>query len=289
MTNLGKYLQIRFEEKEFYDESFIDFIQEYFEVVVCDYTETGLEQYVAYENLNFDEAAFLEAVKIQDISIPTYKIETCENKDWLKENVIKFAPIEVNDFLIYGIHEQEQPKTDKIPIQIYAATAFGSEHQTTKGCLEAISWLNNHKAKKDKVLDVGCGSGILSIACAKFWKNETNVFAVDIDEESVFVTGQNAITNKVDELIHVRYSNGYSSEFVQNNAPYDIIMSNILARPLIDMAEDLYKSLNKGGYCVLSGFVDNQVDWVIEAHEKTGLRVTKIFEIDNWRAVIMEK
>jgi ribosomal protein L11 methyltransferase len=286
---MGNYIQIIFEEREIYNEDFINFIEEYFDVVTCDYTDQGFERYIIYENMNFNEKEFLSAAKAHKISLVPYTVEIMENKNWLKENVIKFEPIEVEDFLIYGIHEKKQPKTNKIPIQIYAATAFGSEHQTTKGCLEAVSYLNNLKVKKDKVLDVGCGSGILSIAAAMLWKEKTKVFAVDIDDESVFVTGQNAITNNVDEIVRVQHSNGYSSAFVMANAPYNIIMSNILARPLIEMAHDLYDCLEKNGYCVLSGFVEDQLEWVVNAHKEYGMKLIKVFEIDNWRAVVMEK
>ena len=76
---------------------------------------------------------------------------------------------------------------------------------------------------------------------------------------------------------------------MQKNAPYDIIFANILARPLIDMAADLAASLTPGGYAVLSGFINDQEEWVINAHTNQGLKLVKIYELDNWRAALMEK
>lgn len=289
MTNAGKCFQITFEEKEEVNPLFSEFLEEYFDVVTCNFTEAGNEEYVAYKGLDFDEADFLLAAKNQNIELLDYKVELLESQNWLKDNVIEFAPVELEDFLIYGIHEKEQPKTDKIPIKIYAATAFGSEHQTTKACLKAIGKLSKLGAKKDKILDMGCGSGILAIAAAKIWHQESKISAVDIDEEAVWVTRQNATDNAVDHIITAEVSDGYSSSFVKENAPYDIIIANILARPLIEMAKDLYQSLNKGGYCVLSGFVEDQVEWVVKAHQDQGLKLLEIYEIDNWRAALMEK
>ncbi len=289
MTNAGKCFQITFEEKEEVNSLFSEFLEEYFDVVTCNFTEAGNEEYVAYKGLDFDEADFLLAAKNQNIELLDYKVELLESQNWLKDNVIEFAPVELEDFLIYGIHEKEQPKTDKIPIKIYAATAFGSEHQTTKACLKAIGKLSKLGAKKDKILDMGCGSGILAIACAKIWHQESKICAVDIDEEAVWVTRQNATDNAVDQIITAEVSDGYASTFVKENAPFDIIIANILARPLIDMAKDLYQSLNKGGYCVLSGFVEDQVEWVVKAHQDQGLKLLEIYEIDNWRAALMEK
>ena len=173
-------------------------------------------------------------------------------------------------------------------MKIYAATAFGSSHQTTQSCLRAISRLNKQNVPHHNILDVGTGSGILSLAAAKLWP-DSKITAVDIDEEAVWVTRQNALDNNLQNQFNVEVSNGYNSELVKNNAPYDLIFSNILARPLIEMAPDLYNSLKKGGYCILSGFVDDQVDWVLGEHQKQGLRLVKLFELDNWRAAVMEK
>ncbi|MDD4557193.1 MAG: 50S ribosomal protein L11 methyltransferase [Alphaproteobacteria bacterium] len=289
MSQMSQCLQITFEERQEVDPLFADFLEVCFEVVSCNYTEAGNEQYVAYAELGFDEKAFVEVAKEQGIELLPYTIELLESQNWLKDNVIEFAPVELEDFLIYGIHEKEQPQTDKIPIKIYAATAFGSEHQTTKACLQAIGKLKKLGVKTDKILDMGCGSGILAIACAKIWHEKSKIFAVDIDEEAVWVTRQNAVDNGVGKIVSAEVSNGYAASFVTENGEYDVIIANILARPLIEMAKDLYENLKTGGYCILSGFVEDQVEWVVQAHQEQGLKLLDVYEIDNWRAALMEK
>ena len=289
-NNLSSCTIITFEPQEEINEELMFFLDEYFEVNAVNYTDDGKEQYVGYADLNFNQDNFLSAARTANINLPAFQTEVLKNKNWLTENVIKFDPIETDDFLIYGIHEEKAPATDKPSIKIYAATAFGSGHQTTKSCLNAISDLNKSKANHQKILDMGTGSGILALACAKIWSQDNpQITAVDIDEESVRVTTQNAFDNQLEQFLNVALSNGYNSELVQQNGPYDIILSNILARPLIEMAPQLYQNLKKGGYCILSGFVEDQVDWVINEHIKQGLSIVKKYNIDNWYAVMMEK
>lgn len=285
----GSCWLVNFQPQENISEELEIFLEEYFDVVACNYTDDGLEQYTGYKNINFSEDDLKSIATAQNITLPSYTLEYLESQNWLKDNVIQFAPVEVEEFLIYGIHEKQTPVTDKLAIRIYAATAFGSEHQTTKSCLKAISELNKQNAAHKNILDMGTGSGILSLACAKLWGDDCKITAVDIDEEAVWVTRQNAEDNGLEKYITVEVSNGYQSTLVKDNAPYDIILSNILARPLIEMAPELYKSLKTGGYCVLSGFVGDQEDWVIKAHQDLGLKLIKIYEIDNWRAALMEK
>ena len=289
-NNLSSCTIVTFEPIENVSEELAFFLDEYFDVTACNYTDDGKEEYVGYAGLDFDETNFINSAENMAISLPSYKVEILKNKNWLTENVIKFDPIETDDFLIYGIHENKAPVTNKPSIKIYAATAFGSGHQTTQSCLNAISDLNKLNVNHDKILDMGTGSGILALACAKVWsKDNPFIVAVDIDDESVKVTTQNAFDNNLEQFLSVAQSDGYNSELVTKNAPYDIILSNILARPLIEMAPNLYQNLKKGGYCVLSGFVTDQVDWVVNEHIKQGLSPVKRYNIDNWFAVLMEK
>ena len=288
MTRSGSCWLIKFAPCENMDEERSFFFDEYFDVVAVNYTDDGLEQYVGYKGPGFVEHDLREKAAAAGIELPPFQTEFLESKNWLKENVIKFAPVEVEDFIIYGIHEKDIPPSDKVTLRIYAATAFGSEHQTTKSCLRAISHLNRLGAAHRNILDMGTGSGILALAAAKLWPDAARITA-DIDPEAVAVTRQNARDNHLEKYLTVAVSNGYNSDLVRNNAPYDIIIANILARPLIEMAPQLNQALAPGGFCILSGFVDDQEDWVIGEHTKLGLKLVELYKLDNWRAALLEK
>ncbi len=289
MHNSGNCWQIKFAPQFEFSPLWEEFLQEYFEVIADNYGDDGSDNFVGYQRHPFNEQEFLQLAHAQNFEVPPFTVELLSSDNWLKENVIRFAPLEVGEFLIYGIHEEKQPSSSKLPLRIYAATAFGSEHQTTKSCLLALSDLYQQNVSHQQILDVGCGSGILSLGAAKLWQEQTHVTAVDIDEEAVWVTQQNAKDNQLDKFITATQSNGYQSDIVKNNAPYDIIFANILARPLIEMAPDLSTHLKTGGYAILSGFIGDQEDWVINAHKNQGLELIKIYEMDNWRAALMEK
>lgn len=285
----GSCWQLIFASTDFYPADFSNFIEDYFSTSSLDYTDDGAEQISAYADMSFDEAAFKEEAALRGITIPAYEKKLLESSNWLKDYVIEFAPVEIADFLIYGIHEHTAPKTDKIPLQIYAATAFGSEHPTTRCCIEALCDLYHQGFQPKRILDMGTGSGILALAAAKLWPKGCKITAVDIDNEAVIVTMQNAATNHIEHNLSVAQSVGYDSKLVHSHAPYDLVFSNILARPLIDMAPQLYQSLHEGGVCILSGFVAEQEDWVITAHQQQGLKLKQLYKIDDWRAAVMEK
>ena len=285
--NAGSCKIIRFKPQKNTAEELSEFAESFFEVVSVDYVDDK-EQLTGYMKENISEKKMIEAAEKAGIKLPEYKSEILSSDNWLADNVIQFAPVEVADFLVYGIHEKNVELKDKIGIKVYAATAFGSEHQTTKNCLQAIADIKKNGFEPQRILDVGTGSGILALAAAKIWA-KADIVAVDIDEESVAVAMQNAVDNQVAEHIKTAYSDGYKSDIVKKNAPYDLIFANILARPLIDMAKDMAKNLRIGGYAVISGFIDNQTDWVLDEHKKYGLQLQKLYEADNWRAALLKR
>ena len=289
MQNLGNCKTVKFEPCAEIAADLENFAEDFFEVVEINYTDDGQEQLVGFMRQNVDETQMVEAAKAWNVQLPNYEISVLEAKNWLKENVIKFAPVETDDFMVYGIFEQNVDTHGKIGIKIYAATAFGSEHQTTVSCLNGISEINRLlPVAPQKVLDVGTGSGILALAAAKLWP-KAEIVAVDIDDESVNVTRQNAADNGVEAQITAVYSDGYKSQTVRQNAPYDVIFANILARPLIAMAPDMAKNLRIGGYAIISGFIDEQIEWVVGEHEKYGLELQKLYARDNWRAALLKR
>ena len=288
--NMSSCTIVTFEPLNEMPEALSAFLDSYFEVSALNYLDSGKEQYVGYFDLSFDEASFIKAAEDAGVKIPSFKTEVLKNKNWLKENVIKFTPVEVADFCVYGIHEKTAPKTKKIPVQVYAATAFGSTHQTTHLCLGAVCDLARMGLKPKQILDVGTGSGILSIASAKKWqKVKPHVLGVDIDMESVNVAGQNVFDNNVQNFVDVAYSNGFKAKAVRQGAPYDLVFANILARPLISMAKDMAHALKQGGYAVLSGFTGEQEDWVLSVYQKAGFKLVHLYQNEHWRAALIQK
>ncbi len=217
--------------------------------------------------------------------LPDYKLSELAQKDWLKENLISFAPVSVGRYYIYGSHIQTPPPKTKLSLKIDAATAFGSgEHFTTKGCLMAMQEISRFK-KVRNILDMGCGSGILALAAAKTFR--TNVLAADIDPESVRVTKENAKTNHLARYITACAGNGYKPVIVRSKAPYDLVFSNILARPLTLMAKDLSSVLAADGLAVLSGLLCRQEAWVLDAHRRVGLHLKKRYRLQGWSTLII--
>ena len=284
----SKCWQITFYPDKQIDETFDEFLNNFFEVVSQNYNDNGMDEYVGYIGDSFNEKNMLEYAKHSGIDLPSYEVVELKSENWLKDYVIKFPSFEICDFCIYGIHETSQPQTDKIPLQIYAATAFGSNHQTTQSCIKAISELHNSQFIPSKVLDIGTGSGILSLCAAKLWPS-SQIIAGDIDDEAVIVTDGNAKNNNLETQIQAVVSDGYKHQSITNNAPYNLILCNILANPLIAFAPDLAKNLKSSGYCILSGFIDEQTSDVISAHERQGLKLIKLYSLDNWRAALMQK
>ena len=231
------------------------------------------------------KASLEVAATLSGCPVPEPEIKNIPPKNWLKESLISFKPVEAGRYYIYGSHIKDAPPDDKIALCIDAATAFGSgEHFTTKGCLTAMDELAK-SVRPQKVLDMGCGSGILGLAAARTFR--CPVFATDIDAEAVRVTRQNAEKNGVADLMTVWRGNGYKPVIVRQNAPYDLVFSNILARPLTQMAKDLARDLAQNGLAVLSGLLVEQEDWVLAAHRAVGLDLKKRYRLEGWSTLVV--
>lgn len=206
-------------------------------------------------------------------------------KNWLRESLKGFPPVQLGRYYIYGSHFDGALPPNKITLKIDAATAFGSgEHATTQGCLAAFDDLIKTFTPKT-ILDMGTGSGILSMAAAKALDHKVMIDAVDVDPESVRVAKQNIIENNVAEVVRVFKNDGYQ----KIDQKYDLIFENILARPLMEMAEELKDHLNPGGYAILSGFLTRQERWVLKAHTDVGLTFVQHYKIKEWGTVVVKR
>lgn len=288
MEKFGNCWMVIFALQDVENATLNDFLENFFEVVCIDYQNEKL-QYVGYLSKPVDEKLLKESAKSWGIVLPEYEQKFLPAENWLKKNVIKFPPLETEDFYIYGTHENFIPKNNKHKLMIYAATAFGSgQHKTTQLCLRLLSYLFHKKEKIVNILDMGCGSGILALSACKIWKN-AKALCADIDDEAVIVAASNAKNNLLGEQIHTLQSNAFNNKKIIESAPYQLIFANILARPLIEMSQELVSCLQEGGYAILSGFIDEQLSWVKDEYEKHGLQLIKDLSDENWHAIFMEK
>jgi len=231
------------------------------------------------------ETALALAAKELNIDTPKPQLYELSSRDWVDENQARFPPVEVGRIFVRGSHYEGEIPPGRIGLEINAATAFGSgEHQTTRGCLLALQDLKAQRFSNP--LDVGCGSGILSMAMAKLW--HIPITAVDIDPESVRVSKLNMELNELSHRVRVGLGNGYHAPIVRSGGSYDLIVANILLRPLCKMATRLRRNLAPGGTAVLSGFFSTDLPRIESVHRRVGLRVHRRYVVGDWAAVVLK-
>jgi ribosomal protein L11 methyltransferase len=219
---------------------------------------------------------------------PELKIASLPPKDWLALAYAGFPPRDIGRFYVHGSHVTA-PAGRNSKLLIDAATAFGSgEHATTEGCLLAISDLKRAGAPVLRVLDMGAGSGILAIGVAKLFPS-ARIIAIDIDAESARVAALNARLNHVGGRVRAAQGNGYASPLVTQGRRFDVIISNILARPLIRMAPSLGRRLRPGGVAILSGLLRRQEKAVLSAHLAAGLKLIGRKPIGEWNTLVLRR
>ena len=225
-------------------------------------------------------AALAVTAAARGVAVPALIIERVANVDWVAQNLRDFPPIAAGRFFVHGSHWRGRIPAGRIPLLMDAGTAFGSgEHATTQGCLLALDALGKRR-RAGRVLDLGCGSGILGIAMARMWA--CPVLATDIDPAAVKVAAGNAAANGVRARVRAAVSDGWRHPELARRRPFDVVTANILARPLCRFAPDLAAALAPNGVAVLSGLLEWQERMVMAAHERQGLRLKGRRVIDGW-------
>ena len=211
------------------------------------------------------------------------KVVALAPRNWAAEVERDAPPIAVGRFLIHGSHHTVS-RPGRLPLRIDAGLAFGSgRHQTTRGCLRLIEELFNRRRHLDHALDLGTGSGILAVAIAKLWRCQ--VMASDIDAEAVRATRRAACENHVGPLVHAVQGAGLEDSKVRQAAPYDLIVANILAGPLITLAPEIVGALAPGGRLLLSGLLRRQEAEVLAAYRAHGALPVRILRDGEWTTI----
>jgi ribosomal protein L11 methyltransferase len=212
--------------------------------------------------------------------------ENLPARDWLAENQLSFPPLRVGRFFVYGSHYDATIPAGAIGIAVDAATAFGTgEHPSTRGCLLALERLARRR-RFHRPLDIGTGTGILSIAAAKLLHRK--VLAGDIDPRAICVARHNAARNGLRGLVQSHNAPGYRDRLIRRSR-YDLILSNILARPLAVMAAALARRLAPDGRAVLSGLLRRQEPIVLAPHRGCGIVLDHRLVIDGWSTLVMRR
>lgn len=208
--------------------------------------------------------------------------------DWVAATQLRLPPIQAGRFVVHGSHARAHLPQGRVPIEIDAGLAFGSgEHATTHACLCAIDRLARRRGRVRRALDLGCGSGVLAIAAARCWP--ARIVAVDNDPIAVRVAAENLRLNGVAGRVEATLAEGYRHPLVRRARPFDLILANILADPLIALAGELRRHLAPGGHAVLSGLLDRQAEAVIRAHARRGLRLVRRIDNGPWVALVLRR
>ena len=210
--------------------------------------------------------------------------ERLPERDWLLENRRAFPPLRIGRFFVHGSHWREKAPPGAIAIEIDAATAFGTgEHPSTAGVLLALDRLARRRSFR-RPLDVGTGSGVLAIAAAKLLHRR--VLAGDIDAGSVRVAAHHARRNGVAGGVRTFRAAGVRHRAVRG-ARYDLVLANILARPLALLAHDLARLLAPGGVVVLAGLLRRQESGVLAAYRTQGLALQHRLVSEGWSTLVL--
>ncbi|HEX9953776.1 MAG TPA: 50S ribosomal protein L11 methyltransferase [Allosphingosinicella sp.] len=221
-------------------------------------------------------------------------VERVEERDWVTLSQAGLEPIRAGRFYVHTPAHRDSIPADAIALEIDAGRAFGTgQHETTSGCLVALSRLKDQGVNFADILDLGTGTGLLAFAAMRLWPN-ARAAASDIDPVSIEVTEENAAINsvklgKMRGQLELAVAEGMDHSRLKARGPYDLIIANILAPPLIEMAPSVSKALASGGRLILAGLLDHQAESVAAAYRRHGLMLAGRVEHGEWPTLIMRK
>ena len=220
--------------------------------------------------------------------LPTFVFEAVPDLNWVAISQAALPPVEAGRFIIHGSHDQNRVGRGPCTILIDAGEAFGTAHHaTTLGCLLAIDRLTRiHNFAT--VLDLGCGSGVLAIAVAKALPS-ADIIATDMDHQSVKVATENMRLNGCATRIATAKAVGIDHMWLRQSPPFDLIIANILAGPLIRLATSLARKVARGGTLLLSGILVPQAPQVLAAYLSSGFQLERHDRVVGWSTLTLKR
>ena len=219
------------------------------------------------------ESAALKQVSaaVLSKSASKFALKPLPKTDWVAKSLEGLPPVRAGRFLVHGSHDRNKRRANDIAIEIEAGQAFGTGHHgTTAGCLQAIDRLARTRPIRN-ALDIGTGSGVLAIAIAKAAK--APVLASDIDPVAVRTARANVGLNGASSYVRTVMAANLKTRIFAERTPYDLIVANILAGPLVALAPAIGRRLAPGGTVVLSGLLPDQRARIVAAYRGQRMRL----------------
>lgn len=217
-----------------------------------------------------------------------FAVETLDPEiNWVARSLEGLHAVSAGGFYVHGSHETAPAPAGSTPIRIDAAQAFGTgHHETTTGCLEAIDRALRLRRYR-RIIDVGTGTGVLAIAIAR--RAHARVLATDIDPVATGTARDNAADNGVGRLVTTLTAAGLDHPAIARGAPYDLLVANILAGPLVSLAPGMARIAAHGATVILSGILDRQATRVAAAYAGAGLHLKRKLLRRGWVTLVLEK
>ena len=221
-------------------------------------------------------------------------IERLDDEDWVTASQAGLDPFQVGRFYVRLSGEPAPEDAALIDLRVDASRAFGTgHHPTTFGCLSALDSLKSDGARFSRIADIGTGTGLLAFAAARLWP-QARIVASDIDPVAVELAAEFAAMNDIATgrqpgALALVAAPGTDHPLIRRRGPYDLIMANILAGPLVALAPDLAAIQAEGGTLILAGLMSDQANKVAAAYRREGYRLAERRDRENWPTLVLRK
>lgn len=207
-------------------------------------------------------------------------VEKLDDRDWVAVSLAGLPAVHAGPFVVAGWHELARLEGGRIPVWIEAGPAFGTGHHgTTRGCLQSLA-VELKRKRPRRVLDIGTGSGVLALAAIK--AGASYALGTDLDRESIRIAQENRRNNRAGRKLKLLHARGAGHALIRAGAPYDLVLANILARPLVGLAPEIAKLVKPGGRVILSGLLTHQEPQVKAAYAGRGFTLKHRRRLNGW-------